>query len=259
MKLIKLLFVTLITLSLIYIGGWYYLAHELNKGIDKFYNIDGPLLGYEFYGDKPTLSGFPYKPTLTYKKGLARDNIKIQFENLQITAIPLPNQPLDINIDRLSIQDDTTQKIYEIDEFQSTLIIPKYFPSDMTRPQLSAWQKEIGYIDFKSIYIDKNGMITKAQGPIGLDDNLQLTLNLDTQMTKYKNLIHFLTAETSELNLIQGTLLLSVLNGLAKTDETTGEKIVNFTISIKDRKVYIGPVLTIRIPFITWPERIGED
>ena len=93
-----------------------FMAHTFKKEINKFYEIDGPLLGYEFYGDNPDISGFPFKPVITYEKGFARNQMTFKFDKLVISAIPLPAQPLDIKINNLSIQNTPTGQLYEIDE-----------------------------------------------------------------------------------------------------------------------------------------------
>lgn len=256
MKLFKHVFFLTLIGSIIYCGAWLHMAKKLNSEIDQFFDVDGPLMGYELYGDKPLLSGFPFKPVITYQKGLANDDVKIQFEEIKISGFPLPSFPLDITIDQLAFQDTYQGQIYEADEFRTTLIIPKYFPNEMTRPQLAAWQQEVGEIIFKNIELGKNNMFVKASGPIGLDQNLQPTLNLKTIMTDYDKLIHFMAAETSELSTMQAAIAKTVLDSMAKTDEATGKKFVEFDLKIDSQKLSLGPIQAVEIPTVNWPDNL---
>ena len=255
-KILKITIAISGLLALFYTGVWFYIGLNFTKEINQFYETEGAKQGYKFYGDKPALSGFPLKPIITYNKGFSKNEIHIQFEKLEITAIPFPAQPLDIKIKTLAIQDSPAGQLYEIDEIKTTLIIPDFLPRKMTQEQLIPWQKEIGKIDIQSLEINKNSMITTAQGFIGLDQNLQPILNLDTTITDYDKLIRFMSVETSELKPLTARIALSVLNSLAKTDKVTGKKFVQLDVQIKKRRLIAGSIKTIRIPKIDWPEKL---
>lgn len=253
-KLLKLLIISPLLITILYCGAWFYFAQELKKGINQFYETDGPKQGYIFYGDKPTISGFPLKPSITYKKGFAKDNLNVQFKELKITGIPLASQSLDIKVDTLAIQNSAAGQLYEIDNLKGILIIPKYLPDQLTRPKLQAWQEAVEVIKINSLELNKNKMYVKAHGYIGLDKNLQPTLSLNTLTTDYDELIRFMTVETSELKPLTANIALTVLNSLAKTDEATGDKFVRLDIKIQKQRLIVGPIKTLIIPKITWPE-----
>ncbi len=256
MKISKHIFFLTLIGSIIYSGFWLHMARALNEEIDQFYNIDGPSMGYQFYGNKPALSGFPFKPVITYQKGLKNGDLKIQFNELKISAFPLPSRPLKVTIDKISIQNKYDGKLYEADEFKTTFIIPKYLPNKMTQSEVRAWQKNVGEIIFKNIELGKNDMLVKASGPIGLDENLQPTLNLKTVMTDFDKLIDFMTVVTSEISTMQAAVASTVLNSMAQTDEKTGQKFVEFSVKINNQKLSLGPIQTVEIPEINWPDSI---
>lgn len=250
-KLFKLLIISPFFITVLYCGSWFFIAQKLKEGVNQFYEIDGVAQGYKFHGDKPALSGFPFKPVMTYTKGFSKDDLNVQFEKLTVSAFPFPYQPLYIKIDELSIHPEPRGQLYEINELTSTLIIPKSLPSNMTQAQLIPWQKEIGKINIKSLEINKNSMMTTAHGFIGLDNSLQPTLSLDTTIQNYENLIRFMSVETDELKPIPAAIALGVLNGMAETDEATGKKFVQVDIIIKNQKLRLGPI-NLSIPTVRW-------
>lgn len=256
MKVFKYLFFFTLAALLLYCGFWLYMAQTINAEVNQFYDIDGPESGYEFYGDKPKLSGFPFTPVLSYDKGFSHGDTSIKFDTLTIETFPIFSRLVTLTINDIAIQSTSTQQLFEIDEFKTTLITPDYFPEELTQRQVSLWQKNVGAIDFKKIAINKNNMLIEASGPIGLDSNLQPSLNLNTKITDYDKLIHFMSAETSELSPFAASLALTVLNGMATTDETTGRKFVQLDIQIKNRKLIAGPIQTITIPKVTWPDKL---
>ena len=250
----KKLLLFIIVLPLIYCGIWFYIAHQIKTQAHHLYDVEAPKNGYEFLGDKPKISGFPAKHIITVEKGIQIEGTKIEFEKATIKALPLPNQAIDIDINKISVYDPVQKQLYEIDNISATLIAPKSLPETLTKQELIPWQKDVGKIDIKNIEILKNSMEITAHGSVGLDSDLQADIHLQTKMTDYAQLIHFMTAETSELSPIAGAIALSVLNGLAKSDPETGKKFVEFDLLIKNNRLTLGPLKSIKVPKIEWPE-----
>ena len=259
MKFIKSFFIVIIFLTLVYLSGWLYLAHKTNKEIDMAFEEAQTNETIEFYGEKPKVSGFPAKPSLTYKKGLKYGDMDITFDDFTVTASPLPGQDLDFKFDNLFMRNTLSEQNLEINELSGTIKIPKSIPETMTKEHLVPWQKDVGQIYFKDIYINKNSMIARAEGPIGLDENLQPTMLLKSKITDYDKLITFMAKEASELSPIAAGVARVVLDGMAKTDETTGQKYVEFDILIKDRKLSLGPIKAIKLPKIEWEESLTQQ
>jgi len=249
----KLLLIPFVLVT-VYCGGWYYIAKELNNGIHQFYETDGPLLGYQFYGDKPKLSGFPFKPVVTYKKGFAKDGVNFEFDTIKIKAYPLPTQPLSANIKNLSIQVAKSKRRYDMDQLKTTIIIPKFMPEDVTRPNIITWQKDVGQIDITYLELNKDTITAQASGAIGLDDNLQPSIDMNTLLKDYDKLLEILSEETKEITPLQSKIALTIFNGIGKKDEESGRKYVELRIRIKDRRLIIGPLKTIKFPAVSWPE-----
>jgi len=67
-------------------------------------------------------------------------------------------------------------------------------------------------------------------------------------------MILFMAKETSEITPMAANIALMVLNGMAQTDEETGQKFVEFDILILNNKLSLGPIKAMKIPKITWSD-----
>lgn len=252
-KTVQLTLSSFFIAAIIYTTLWFYIGSQIkNEAIDFYQNAEKDF-GYTFHGKEPKLSGFPLKPTISYKEGFEKNGVNITFKKLTVTAIPIPFQPLDIHIQDLKFQTRKDKKIHSIDNVTAQMIIPKSLPEKFSKNHLTSWQKEVGNIKIRSLELNKNAMKTIARGTIGLGQNLQPTLNLTTQITEYEKLIDFMSNETDEINQLQATIARGVLNSLSTTDKSTGQKTVSIDIIIKNRKLSLGPVRTIKFPKVNWP------
>lgn len=254
MKFLKYFIITFIFVALTYCGSWFVMAHQLKKVVKQFYNIDGPLLGYNFYGDEPAISGFPFKPILTYDKGFAKGDYGITFKQIMITAIPYAGMPLNLEASDIIVQNSINGKRFDFDKLYSTLKIPTALPKDTSRAELAEWQKNVGEIKFDNIEIHKQELISITKGTIGLDSDLQPIAMLRTTMTDYAQLINFLI-QTGELKQLPAAIALSVLNGMAQKDDVSDKEFVTFDVQLMNRKLSIGPIQAVTVPTVNWPEK----
>lgn len=246
-----LIFITL--LFGLYAGGWFFLAYKIQEKTDKFYMEDGPALGYVFFGDAPRISGFPFKPVISYQKGFEKSGIRVAFKEINLKFIPLAGLPLDIHLDNLVVTPgNNSNENYEIDSIDTILTIPSYLPEKATFNQISAWQKDVGNIEIKLLEMTKNNMRAKAFGVIGLDDKLQPQITFDTEIINYPELVNFITDNDKNIRL--KNLLLTILNSLSKTNPDTGERFVQIPLKLEKRRVAVGPIKTIKVPAIEWPK-----
>ncbi len=252
MKTIKYIIGFAFICTVLYLGAWLYLGYETRKEIKTFYEETAKAEELQFYGDAPALSGFPAKPVLTYTKGIKYRDLDITFDKLEISAIPIPTQKMNFKFDNLFIRNELNQQNLELNELSGTIIIPKSLPQTMTQDDLRVWQKDVGQIYFKELNIVKNSMLATAKGPIGLDSNLQPTMLFKSKVTDYDKLITFMAKETSEITPMAATIALAVLNGMAQTNEETGQKFVEFDILIQNQKISVGPLKAIPLPKINW-------
>lgn len=249
MKKLKSLILVTITLSAFYSGAWFFMGYKINQSVDHFYTENKNI---SFYGEKPVLSGFPFAPVMTYHKGFTTKNMKMNFSEITVKGFPIPTWPLTVNINKpLTLTATQTHKSLKLDHLKAVITIPKSFPKSTKKNDVSAWQKTVGHINVKSFKTAKAGMKIFAKGHIGLDDNLQPILDLNSTITDHAKLVQFFV-ETGELKPLPAALALSALNAMVQTTPKTNEDYVDITLKIQDRVLFLGPIRTIKLPPIYW-------
>lgn len=226
------------------------MGYKINETIDQFYTNNTNI---EFYGTKPILSGFPLVPVITYNKGFSTKDVKVTFSKITISGFPIPTQPLTITIkDGLGIIPTQTSKSLDLDYLKAILIIPKSLPASARKKDIRVWQEAVNHIKIQNIETAKAGMDIFAKGQVGLNENLQPILDLNSIMTGHEDMVQFLV-ETGELKPLPAALALSALNAMVKTDPQTNESFVDLKVRIQDRVLFLGPIRTVKLPPIYWP------
>lgn len=252
-KLFRIFVALLVLLPLAYGGSWAVMANQIGKHITQFYDHDFEAMGGRFYGEKPTITGFPFAPVITYRDGVRHDNVDIKFSEARLSGFPLPLMPLTLNIaGDIEITELGSNSSLTLDYFKAQVQIPKSFPANNSRAAVTRWQKHNEKIDINLLETAKTGMVFIGNGTIGLDENLQATLNLNTKISGYEKLIAFLV-ETGELKPFPAALAIGTLNAMAQKDPVTGEASANITIRIQDRNLFAGPINLLKLPRTEWP------
>lgn len=250
MKTLKFSLGVLVFLGLAYTGAWFFMAHQINKSIDQFYNIGGPAQSIEFYGSQPNVTGFPFKPTILYEKGIRIQDTDIYFPNILIKAFPIPNLPLNI-ITPNGATVKYNNHIIALDYIDASFKIPKSLPNSISKNDVQKWQENVGAIALLDSQIIKEDLIIKSKGLVGLNNTLQPDIALNLNLQEYGNFIKTLV----EMDIIKpfvGALTLSGMNGMAFTDAKSGQKYVDIDFTIQDQKTALGPIKIGNLPPIQW-------
>ncbi len=228
------------------------MSYAINQQITQFYNADGPNAGIKFYGKRPTVSGFPAQPIITYTGGFEKNGIMIAFKTMTLEGFPISGFPLTAKIEKsLGIKNIQTNHTIIFDHAKMTIIAPAALPKSTAAIHLEEWQKEIGQIKIKNMHLQRKKIDINGKGFIGLDPNLQITWLLNTDVRGHEDLVKFFLS-SGTLKPLSAALALSALNALADEDPETGEKSVLFDIKIEDRNFSIGPIKMGKTPFIHW-------
>jgi hypothetical protein len=251
MKKLKALLLLILLLVTAYSGAWLYMEYVLNQKITQLYN-DAPSLGINLYGDYPRVTGFPFEPKITYLKGLEKDGVSITFDKLTIEGFPIPSFPLLLSLPKgVEIQDQKNKTTIAMDYVDLELITPKSLPQSDSKMDIEQWQKEIEKIDITRSKITNENFTLNSKGSIGLDNDLQVSMMLSTNIYGYKNIIKSLIS-TNTIKPFVGALALSGMNSMAQTNPQNGEKFVDLDFIIKNRQMFIGPIRVTKLPAIHW-------
>lgn len=255
MKIQKLhIFLTLfVLLGLGYSATWFYTAHQINKKIFQFFAAEAPAMGIKFLGPLPTIKGFPGPFNISYIYGIKTEKYVLTFGKLEIEGFLIPGTEMSLKMsDYFYFANNETEKSLRLNNISTKFIVPKKFPKGLTTSNLREWQKEVGLIQFNEINIEQEKVNFSNKGKIGLDENLQPTLTLDSKIIGYQDVIEFFVY-TGNLKPLPASLALSAMNGMAETDPLTNEKFIEFQIKLENRNLSFGPLNILQVPIIYWP------
>ena len=250
MKKIKILLSVFVLIGAFYSGAWFYMAHVLGQKLDQFYYGDAAAMGIKLYGPEPEISGFPFAPKITYLHGFEKDSTYVSFDELIIEGFPIPSLPITMSAPNGAIIEKDGMNMV-MDYADLKFITPKSLPKSGYRYHVEKWQKEVGKINITSSKITYKDLSINSKGYLGLDSNLQLDVFLNTKTYDYETLINFFIS-TGTIKPFVGALTLSGMNGMAKTDEQTGEKFVDLDFVVKKQQVAFGPIKLKNLPPIQW-------
>jgi hypothetical protein len=252
MKTLKIILSIFILLSCVYSGAWFYMAHIINQKLTQFHYGDAPQMGINFYSEIPRVSGFPFEPKIIYRDGFKRDEIFIYFDELVIKGFPIPTRPISVsapNDFRIKSLDGSIN--IALDYVDLEFIAPKSLPQSGYEFHIKQWQEEVGKIDVIRYNFASKNLIVNSKGSVGLDDNLQLDVFLNTKTFDYESFINFLVS-IGTIQPFVGALSLSGMNSIAQKDKISGEKFVDLDFKIKDQQMSFGPIDITKISPIRW-------
>ena len=246
--------IILFLLGVIYLGLWQYSANWFKCEIDNLYK-HAEKSGVEFLGPKPVLTNFPFVPEIHYTVGIKAGNAAVMFPALRLRGYPIPFTTLQISFPQgVSLDGIADPAIWSLDALTAELAIPYRLPASFTQEDITKWQSTGGKIDVRDYLLQKQALESTGKGMFAFDENLQPIFLLESTVKNYESFI----ADQKDKGLIDGfpaAIGATLLNGLARTDEKTGEKIVHLDVSVKNRMLTVGPLQVLEFPLIVWDRR----
>ena len=266
MKKIKIILGVFVLLAMAYSGGWLYMAKKINRAIDQFYLVDAPNQGIIFLDERPALTGFPLRPTIEYKGGFETNKYLFEFKKIEITGFPIPNFPVKIEVFGLEARNEdgellateiilhnkNTRKFIILDHAATTFSVPQFAPQSLFRADIEKWKDEVGEIAIKDFMLERFSVKVHGNGTIGLDDNLQIDMNIKTKTRGYEDIIHFFVSHDI-MNPLMGSVAMSGFNAIAQTDDESNEKFIELDFTVKNQEISLGSIKLHTLPLIQWP------
>lgn len=244
----------IVALTAAYLGLWIYTEKWFSREIDYLY-ANGADNGVRFLGPKPVLENFPFVPEINYTKGIEAGNARILFETMTVRGYPIPGLALKTTFPSgLSLDGVADPKIWMLNFLEADIIVPASLPASFEYEDLLSWKNQKGNITVKHYSMSKDALSAKGKGFLSLDDNLQPVFSLVSRVSNYDAFI----ADQVQNGLIEpfaGAIGTTILNGLAQTDEKTGEKSALLTVSVQNRMLQVGPLQALELPRIVWDKR----
>jgi hypothetical protein len=251
-KIIAFTFVLLLVST--YIGLWLYSAQWFTREIDKLY-ANAQEEGVEFLGPKPKLTNFPFVPTVLYNGGLKFGNTELLFPQMILRGYPVPYTTLHLSFPLgISLGGIVDPRVWSLDQLDARLEIPYQLPAAFTQEDLQDWRAHGGKIDVRHYTLRKETLNSEGKGFFALDEKLQPVFEMQSTVKGYDVFIR----DKKDAGLIDpfgAAVAITMLNGLAKQDEKTGEMIVHLNASVKNRLLSVGILQVLELPEIVWDTR----
>lgn len=244
----------LVVLSAAYIGLWIYSSQWFSNEIDRIYK-QHETDGVVFLGPKPELKNFPFVPEVHYSGGIKFGNLEVLFPKFIARGYPIPFTSLTLTFpEGVGLNGPVDPKIWNLSNLDITLSIPYRLPAGFYEEDLRAWKAGGGKIHVRDYATHKDHVTARGHGYLALDDNLQPVFDFTSVIKGYDEFINT-QKENGMLDPFAAAVGMTILNGLSKTDETTGEKTVTVTIAVRNQMLSVGPIQALPLPLIAWDKR----
>ena len=238
----------------VYLTFWAYSASWFKREIDHLY-ANAKADGVQFLGPKPELRNFPLVPEVYYTGGLKFGNATLLFPKVKVSGFPIPGLTLHISfpegVQLAGIVDPT---IWSLNTLDTKLAVPYRLPRTFTQEDIERWQKGGGKIDIRDYKLTKGSLYSYGRGHFSFDEQLQPAFFMDSNVQGYEAFIE----EQKEAGLIDpfaGAIGMTILNGLAAHNKTSGQREVYLSVSVKNRILTVGPLQVLELPQIVWGTR----
>ena len=234
-----------------YLALWIYSVRWFEAEIDRVYanaNEDS----FRFVGPKPALGNFPFVPEVYYTGGFQAGNAIIAFHEMKLRGYPIPGLTLHATFPSgIALDGLADPKVWNLDELNIDLAIPFSWPRSFTYEDLTRWRDSGGNVTVRSYSIVKGLMLASGDGKLALDEALQPVFALNTQLRGYESFIQE-QAQAGAIPPFAAAIATAMFNGMAQTDEQTGEKSVNVSVSVRNRMLQVGSMQILVLPEIAW-------
>lgn len=234
-----------------YLSLWMYSIRWFEGEIDRVY-AEAPGNDVRFLGPKPALSNFPFVPEVFYGGGLQIGNAIISFHEMKLRGYPVPGLTLQVSFPSgVSLDGVADPKIWALDELNLDLAIPFSWPRSFAYDDLLRWRDAGGNITVRHYDLVKGPLIAGGDGMLELDDNMQPVFALNTRVRGYEAFIQ----EQTQRDLIPpfaAAVATAMFNGMATSDEATGEKTIDVAVSVRNRVLQVGSMQLLTLPEFRW-------
>lgn len=253
MKKIIIGLCVVVLLCAVYCGAWLAFKKAGDAEIDRLM-ADAARQGIVISGPAPRIEGFPFKPHVTLTEGIKARNAQASFSSMTLSGFPLPGMPITVEFPGGVIGwEDGGRESIALDYLSITVRGTWHLPSSTHEAAIRAWRDAGGKLDIIDSFVMYEDMELRAAGTLSLDDALQPEGTLTSRTKGYAAFIQKLT-EDGRIKPIAGIALLAALNNFAQPDPDAedGEMIAELPVTIRDRGLYVGPVLLETLPAIVW-------
>jgi len=234
--------------------GWFLLAAEITKQIDIIQTraADSQIV---IEGELSPVTGFPFRPQISFSGTATHQDDRLVIPYLFIKGFPVPTQSITVTLPQGAKVEGPAadSEILSLDYLQLRFIVPVKVPYAPTNESLTRWSADGGKFDVPEFKAQKQSLSINGSGLVELDSALQPQGHMDVTMTGHIAFLEFLQRKQfidARAALMAGI----VMNGFSTRDETTGESSLNASLSLRDRRLSLGPLEIFSLPPVVWAQ-----
>lgn len=245
-----------------YTGAWFALGYTMQKQINRAW-VDAAKQGTVLSSPPARVTGFPGPYRIAWNGTVESDQTSIYVRDMALSFWPIPLTPFHLNfphglhISSKQIELPEGTGGLNIESLQIAFEIPTYVPVIWTKPEVQKLHDS--GITYRLLNISMEQAragdlaLTKltGSGSLSYDENLQPAGTMDLIFSDPENIRDTLARIVSHP--MGKSFVTGAINSLMRVDEKTGEKILPLTFTLKNGKVYAGPLQVGYIGQIYWP------
>ncbi len=243
----------------IYTFFWFYVAQEVKQSVAA-YIVDVQEKGFVLEGPEPTVNGFPGGHKISFYGRIKYGVDALEVPSITLSGLPVAGQDIEITLkEGLALSGQFDPEIWSLGFARIKIKVPAGLPEDFTVEGLRAWSASGGNIEIPEIEIRKRELTVRGSAVLMLDSQLQLAGTIPTRMSgNYGDFLGFLT-QNNVIQTKQALLAGTVLAGLARKDEKTGETYLDATFTMQNSYFLLEPLRIAKLPEIKWPYRSDKE
>ena len=240
-------------LIFVYLGYWFFVSQNINRAIKTFV-ANAPQQGIVFGFEKPVLKGFPIIPTVYFSGELLVRGRPLIIPELKVSGMFIPGTLLKIKMRNGFAFGSDIPEITSADSLFIDIITPKSFPESNGLSDVRDWQRKVGFVDVSDFDLRKGDASISGSGTVGLDPGLQLKGTLKVKAEGHMDQLRSLS-ENKVISKQEYQIAATALLYLSTEAPITGAPVIEETLSIRDLRVFLGPVPVAPLPPLVWGTR----
>lgn len=244
-KLVITVSLTVLACAMLYTGWWFTVASAIKSQLK-----DNPDITIS------SISGFPGPMTIEGRVEATRlwndAPQKIIAPLFTLRGFPLTFMDATLTLPQGAYVEGTMDRdVWSVDYLELRGPLPLDVPQETDQAHMTAWRDAGGSITLNHFNFTKGTLKGEGAGTFKLDQALQPTGLINARISGHIEYMNFLV----EKNLLdrKGAMLAStILGGLSRPDEETGDSHMDIGISLQNRTLYAGPLAVAQIPAFDW-------
>ena len=203
----------------IYSAAWFtftkkaeiYISHIIN---DKSFKITG---------DAPKFSGYPLIPWTKFSGFIEHESgLIIESPSLEYTGFPVDRQTQFLEAPQgIKISANFLERTLNFDYASIQVRLPRFTPPALREENLRIWQKSDDPFIIDNIILKSGKLSVKGNGTLSLDDNLQISANINARVVGMEDLFEELAKDKGERTI---AIARNFYNMMSQIERVTGEK-----------------------------------